>query len=293
MNRIFIPLCLCFVLLSCTENGNNNFPPPSIAFTHGEGYVSADTTVKLNQEIRIGIESASNSESGLTLLHTMIDKDGELTRIDSGLNSMTLSLQKVLTKGTAARETWSFYTKDREGRQSDTVSITLFLDEESAYGPILRYDTIILGAQESGIQERMLSLPDAYAYSLENAAANQSSIWLLYYYDNIDADKNTIASPGANIASGIIDLQGWSVKNTSRFIQAENITEDVFSSSQNDSLILENSFEFASGKRKAKKLGAGDFYSFVTEDNRRGMIRVLDVEGMETGHIKFQLIVQE
>jgi hypothetical protein len=293
MNQHFLVLfSLCLLLLACSESENRTYPPPSIAFATGEGFVSTDTTLDVNESVRIGIESSSNSDVGLTLFHTCIDVDGELTPIDSGLNSPALSIRKTLTKGTAEREKWSFYTRDRDGRQSDTLSIILYKGSGSAYGPILRYDTLMLGAQDNPLPG-MLSLPDGEVHSMEEAAGNQANIWLLYYYDNLTSDKNTIASPGANIDAALYDLSAWTVKNTTRFLEIESIPENAFLSSGNDSLILKHTFEFASGKRKAKQLTEGDFYSIVTENTKRGIIRILHVEGEKSGSVKFQMILQE
>ena len=116
MNRFswLVSICLCTILFSCTESDPGTYPSPEITFISTDGFTATDTTLKINESVLIGIESGSKSNSALTLFHTNIEYDGKITRIDSGMNSPTLSVRKILTKGSAEREKWSFYTRDRE-----------------------------------------------------------------------------------------------------------------------------------------------------------------------------------
>jgi hypothetical protein len=281
------------LLSGCSDDDIRPYPNPDLSFAFGQGYTVSDTSLLLNGSITIGLEASSNSEVNLTHLHTCIDADGEITRMDSGFNVPSLRITKTLTKGLAEVEKWAFYVRDKEGRKSDSLSIILTLEEGTQYGPVVRLPAKQLGAQENTELGGFLGLPSGKVLTRDAAAASQGDIWLLYYYDNVDADKHTIASPGANIPSSLYDLSGWTVRNTTRFQPVEGIDEEVFASASHDSLILSNSFEFGTGKRKAKKLSAGDMYSFVTENGLRGMIRVNVVDGTVSGYAECEIIIQD
>jgi hypothetical protein len=118
----------------------------------------------------------------------------------------------------------------------------------------------------------------------------------VYYYDSKSGDNNTIASPGSNIDSTLFSdpwpLQSWTVKNTTRF-EITTISSSEFNDCNNDSLILSNTFPYASGKRKAKNLVAGNIYSYVSQSGKKGIFKVNEVTGTEAGLINISLKQQD
>jgi len=295
-HRYFVLSLLFFfgfsvVFLSCKKD--ETFPDPKISFSTNNDYLSNDTTLFLNDEVKILIIAESMSDVPLTQLHIKVDKDSEITTIDSGINTNILNFEKTIKKGTALSETWSFYVADREGRTSKEISITFSLNESSIFGNIIIIPSIIFGAQDHATIGGFYSLENDQIYIEADAANNQADINLLYYYDNVDADENTIASPGANIDATIYDLSNWTVKNTTRFESKSNITDEEFNNCNNDSLILNNTFVFNDGKRKAKNLTIGDIYAFATEAGKLGLFKVINLESQETGVIEIALKMQE
>jgi len=154
-----------------------------------------------------------------------------------------------------------------------------------------------LGAQNAGI-EGFYSLENELSYQISDAHAIQESINLLYYYDFLQDEDNVIASPGANIDASVFNdatygPENWQVRNTTRFEKKSGeLTTDEFLSSANDSLILSHTFDFSSGKRKSKNLVAGDIYAFVTDENHRGLIHVVEVIGTDEGTVEFEIKMQ-
>ncbi|MFC2115388.1 hypothetical protein ACFLTU_02880 [Bacteroidota bacterium] len=288
---LFILLVLSPV--SCSEDENGPYSRPLISFTTSEGYLHADTSLAMNDTALIGIEASAGSNLDLTLLHTYVERDGEFTKFDSGMHTPALKISRLITKSLSETETWSFYVKDMEGNQSDTISLILTRKAGSQFGPILRFDSLRLGAQNHVTAGNLLSLPSGQAVSFPEGSRVQEEIWLLYYYDNLESDKHTIASPGANIDASIYDFNGWTQKNTSRFIANSSAGSDAFRQASNDSLILLNSFDFESGKRKAKELNAGDIYSFEMENGTKGMFMISEVNGTVDGWVEFEMILQK
>jgi hypothetical protein len=286
-----ILLGLVFIFQSCKKD--ETFPNPEIEFSTENGFHSSDTTLKLSEEITIKIIAETMSDVPLTQLHIKIDKDDDITQIDSGINTTVLNFEKTILKSTAEKETWTFYVADRDGRTSDEISITLILDESSSYGEIISIPLLILGAQNNSGTGGFYSLEDDQVYTLSEAFNNQDKINILYYYDLVGSDKNVLASPDAN-NDGNIDLSNWDdPKNETEYQEIETITEDEFNTCSNDSLILNNTFEFGTGKRKAKKLASGDIYSFVTHDAKKGLIKVINTDGQDEGTIRIAIKMQE
>lgn len=279
------------VFQSCKKN--ETFPAPELEFISEPGYQSGDTTLRLSDEVTIKIIAETMSDVPLTQFHIEIDKDGEITTVDSGINTNVLEYQKIISKSTAGIETWTFYAADREGRISKKKSITFNLDESSAYGAIIEIPSLILGAQDNTSTGGFYSIENNQIYTLADASVNQSAVNILYYYDLVGSDKNVIASPDAN-NDGNIDLSDWTdPKNETEYFEAETVSIEEFDASANDSLILNNTFEFGTGKRKAKKLAAGDIFSFVTHDAKKGMFKVINVDGQEAGTIEIAIKIQE
>ncbi|PLX06366.1 MAG: hypothetical protein C0596_18025 [Marinilabiliales bacterium] len=289
-------LLIVLIITSCQDE-ERFYPDPQIEFVTDANYVSGDTVLLLGDTVTIGIHAISQSDKALTHLHYFITNDSEVTRIDTGIHIDELYYSKIVVKNVYETETWSFYVRDRDGRQSDTISITFTKGTESIYGNIRTIDNLTFGAQNNAVIGSFFSFESNGIFDLQEAYQNQEKINLLYFYDFIDGDENTISSPGANIDESVYGstygTTQWDIKNTTRFIYQEDILPEEFDQCQNDSLILFNTFEFITGKRKSKNLTADDIYSFVTEDGNRGLFKVNEVIGTDEGEITITIKMQE
>jgi hypothetical protein len=276
----------CFIVAGCKPEAN--YANPEIRFAAGPGFLSQDTILMLNDTVNIGIIADTGSDQELTHLHISINRDSVESKIDTALFTKHLEYSRIIVKGIAASETWTFYVRDRARRISEEISLTVGLDKSSQYG---RIDSLklMLGAQENSTRGSFASLTSGKVYTTTEAYANQALIHLVYYYDPVTGDQNTVASPGANIDGSIFSgpegLANWSIKNTTRFNPATNLTTADFDRCRNDSLILTNTFDFETGKRKAKTLTAGQIYSFVTDSGIQGLFKVNSVTGKQDGTI--------
>ena len=270
-----------------------NYDVPDISFVMEEGFIHTDTSMALGEEIKIGVYMKSNSDQPIVHFNRTIDRDGDVSTLENPLFDEELTITTSEAKGLAETEVWSFYCRDRDGRESATISLTIGLKGGAVFGDIREYEEIEFGAQENGQDGSFFSLEEGNLYDLTDAYANQGKIDLLYYYDNVDSDENTIASPGANISTSIfagqMGLVNWTIRNTSRFVKRDNISQEEFEACANDSLIIANTFDFETGKRKAKNLASGHIYSFVTENGKQGLFMVKGVEGEETGKIRVSI----
>ncbi|MDP3445442.1 MAG: hypothetical protein Q8T08_21495, partial [Ignavibacteria bacterium] len=290
---IFISILL---LPSCSKEERPLGEQPSIQFITDAGYSHNDTSLLINEQVKIGINAASMSEEALTQLTIISVKDGVSTSVDSGFYSNNITYNLTINKGIAELEKWKFYVRDRNGNQSDTIEIQLFKDAASIYGPIKTLPLMELGAHLNNQIGSFLSYETDSVYQLNEAYLNQEKIHLVYYFDNIETDANTIASPGANIDASVFPgdfgLSNWTIKNTIRFEFRPLISSDDFNRCENDSLILANTFDFPVGKRKAKNLSNDQIYAFVSDQGVKGLFRVIEVIGTESGTTKVAIKMQ-
>ena len=292
MKRLLIIFTLVLTVIIGCEKETLNHHPPTISFVVDTGFVYTDTVLGLGETFKVGI-IANNPNINLTNFIVKVESDTLEVYLDSGMNTPTLNYEKTLVKGIKDSEKWVFIIRDRDGK-SDEISFNIRMDSSSTYGNINYFESIELGAQKNSIGS-FYSLAEDSVYNIETAFNNQNKIDLCYYYDFIDTDENTIASPGANIDESVYPgesgLLNWSTRRTSRYKLA-NISEDDFLNATNDSLLLAV-YGQSDGNRKAKNLHDGIIFSFKNNDGKVGLFKVNSVLGTDDGTINISIKVQE
>ncbi len=292
MKRLLIIFTLVLTVIIGCEKETINHPPPTINFVTDTGYVYTDTILALGETFKVGI-IAENPNVNLTNFIIKVESDTLEVFLDSGMNTPTLNYEKTLVKGIKDSEKWIFIIRDRDGK-SDEISFNILMDSSSTYGNINYFQSIDLGAQNNSIGS-FYSLDEDSVYILETAFNNQNKIDLCYFYDFIDIDENTIASPGANIDESVYPgesgLSNWSTRRTSRF-KIANISEEDFLNATNDSLLLAV-YGQSEGNRKAKNLQDGIIISFKNNNGKVGLFKVNSVLGTDAGTINISIKVQE
>jgi hypothetical protein len=79
-----------------------------------------------------------------------------------------------------------------KARKADTLRLVISRLQIS-YNPILKFNNIILGAQENLTKENYFSFQNGQLHTQTEAYNNQELIDILYYY-NASGDANTLAS---------------------------------------------------------------------------------------------------
>ena len=288
---LLITVLLLAVFFGCKKK-EVDYPPPTIKFVFESSFVYQDTVLSLGDSFKVGIV-ADNPDANLTNFIIRAESNTSETFLDSGMNTPSLSYQKTLIKGVSDSVKWIFIIRDREGKSSE-ISFNVFLDSTSSYSDISYYPSIILDAQ-NGNNGSFFSLIEDSVYSLETAFLNQDKIDLCYFYDLVETDEHTIASPGANIEISVFPgsngLQNWSNLRTTRYKIAD-ITVDDFNNAINDSLLLAT-YGQSDGFRKAKNLYADVIYSFKNEDGKVGLFKVNSISGTDEGSINISVKVQK
>ena len=291
----YYPLIFLFltVLIFNACNKDNEKINPTIQFKIGSTFVSKDTTLKIGDQFNFGI-IADAGDVNLTNFIIKLSTGTEVSFVDTGMNVSHLDFTKLITKGISESEKWTFIIRDKEGK-SASISLTILKDSTSTFGNIVNFPSVTLGAQSNPSIGSFFSLINGQVYTLDSAFAHQSLIEMLYCYDGIAGEANTIASANANINvsffTGPEALANWTIKNETRYFKTTLTTND-FDIASNDSLLLV-SYDELLGKRKAKNLVINDIYSFKTISGKYGLFKVKSVVGAESGNIEIAIKYQD
>ncbi|MDP2722793.1 MAG: hypothetical protein Q8O72_08550 [Bacteroidales bacterium] len=293
MKKLLFTIGLLLSLMWGCEKANENFMPTTIKFLTGVGYATSDTVLAMGETFKVGIE-AENPEVNLTNFIIRIQGEQLETYLDSGMNTPKLRFERILTKGIQNNENWVFIIRDKKGKSAE-INLKVTRDTASAFGDVRDFPFVVLGAQNNNQTGSFFSLEKDSTFTLNGGFQNQELIDLCYYYDFIDTDRNTIASPGANIDESVFPgnqgLINWALRRTSRFKNAE-ISETDFLNVSNDSLLIAV-YGQSEGNRKAKNLQPGDIYSFKNDNGKVGLFRVNSLEGTDAGKVNISIKVQE
>ncbi len=284
----FMLVCsLQFTSCSKEESTNNNIPALQLK-TNGI-YTSADTAIAEGSQITIGLKAFANQ--GENLCNLLVISNDSVRLLDYGFNASVIDKDVLINKNSDSIQKLDFIIRNTKGL---STSLQIVLTKNgSAYKPIIYYPEITLGGQSNLIVGSFYSLGNGLVYNQNDAFQNQSLINLLYFYHTLEF--NTLASPGANVIGiylGANAPEFWTLKNTTYFSRNTiNIPTSSFDNASNDSLIIANTF--INGGRKAKGLTSGQIWAFQTENNKFGLIKILEVNGQESGTVKIAVKMQQ
>lgn len=287
----FLCISILTFLYSCKKE-IGAYTNPSLEFIQEEGYISFDTSAKVGDTLSIKILAKSLSEYPLLSLRFERMTPTDTIYIDTGMYLQSINMDKKIIKSVAEWEVWNITARDRNRKESNTISLKIYLEESSSHGDITHIPRVTFGFQENNEFDGFYSLSNQVIYDLEEAYSKQENIHLLSFYDNTSEDEHTISSPGANIPDGIYEgatgVEDWDIRNTTRFILSD-ITEEDFDLCDNDSLIYASTFAFETGKRKAKNLTEKDIYAFVSDQGNFGLFKVKSLAGNEAGNVEIEI----
>jgi len=286
----FLTLFLWLALLISCEKDSQPQLPPTLQVKLLPGSSGSDFVFAVGDLMTFEISAQKGSENitNLYAIRNSVLQPG-LHTLDTSMNIANFSIHKKFTKGLEDKELWTFIIRDKN-RLSDTVSLLIYRDTTSVFGSVRLLETVVMSAQNLDVPGNFFSFTEGI-FDLDQAGQHQESIDLIYYY--YGEDENVIASPGANIESGVFegDLLEWEIRRTTRFVELDLSSEDFYSA-ENDSLLIV-SYQEGSGKRKAKNLAQGKTYSFQTQNALLGIFRVLGVEGTNAGTIQIDIKIQD
>jgi hypothetical protein len=103
------------------DKEEENLKDPAIEFKKDEGYTYKDTSVPVDDSVKIGIIAESNGTDNLVLFKVILDDE---IFEDFPINKSRLNVDITITKSENETEEWKFKVIDN-GERSDSVFLTL------------------------------------------------------------------------------------------------------------------------------------------------------------------------
>ncbi len=175
-----------------------------------------------------------------------------------------------------------------------THSFSIYVKEADApAGPIKSFTAILMGAQDNADYGSALDAynNNVYFISGDEDKNNSSDIDLLYYYGG--SNYATIVAPDdETVTGGSNDFtwtDDWGTKNPTRFMTSD-VTVSEFDNMDDDSEISTLS---GMDKSKITNLSIDDIIAFKTANEKKGLIKVVDLDENSSGTIKIDVKIQE
>jgi len=212
--RVVFNLLVLFVfalLSSCAEEEGT---PPTLAFLQDSGLVSQDTMLAAGAVFSLGIEAFAGDE---VLTNITIKSSTAGTLLDSGIHTTHLRLNRKISKDISDTEQITVTVMDK-GRLKASYFITLTRDVNAAWGNVIHYPSLVLGAQASADYPPCLSLQPAHVFPVDSASLFPDLIDILYYFNpggGVPIYASVFSSPGESEAPLFYPfLNSWPVKNS-------------------------------------------------------------------------------
>ncbi|MBI5541949.1 MAG: hypothetical protein HY951_17975 [Bacteroidia bacterium] len=293
-------LLLLFVIpfYSCKKKSEN---PPVISFINEAGYTFADRIVAVGLPIKIGISGLSEDAPITNLSITLTTENGTEIALDSGLYTNDLHFVKNISYGASAWEKWTFTIMDKN-RKKASLTITLTKDPNSVFGQINYYPSIILGCQDKISIGSFLNPENGSIYFSDSTDAIQNSIYIITYYASLNVPPTdfTFGSPSDNdVTTYYPNISNWTLpRNEIRYkFDSLTVSPQEFDMAYNDSLIISNYTSATVGKRKFKSARPGYVIPFQVSigamAGKRGLIKIISINGQESGQIEFAMKIQK
>jgi hypothetical protein len=293
----YLLLILTLIFSSCKKE---DLTPPTIRFIAERDFTYMDQTEPIGAQLKTAIIAEAGGSAITNFVITLKTANGTETALDSGLYSNLLTYTKNFTFDASDYETWTYKVTDKNGKTS-SVSFTLTKDTSSTYGAFDFYPSVTLGCQDNTTTGNFLTLPGTHIYMHDSANSVQQLVYLIAYYGSLLSPPLafTFSSPGeTDVPIFYPEINSWTTpKNEIRFKpDSLTISPAVFDASLNDSLIISNYTSATVGKRKFKNALPGYVIPFqITVGpmaEKRGLIKVIAVNGTTAGSIEFALKIQ-
>lgn len=146
-----------------------------------------------------------------------------------------------------------------------------------------------LGAQANTILPGFYSISENKTYTQVQAFDHQAVIDIFCFYEASTGNNIAVASPGSGITgifTGASAPANYTVTDTTFFYKT-TITATAFDAILTTDQLIVSSFDAVNARRKAKDLKLDEVYSFKTEAETYGLLKVTEVIQGETGSVEF------
>lgn len=296
INLIWLAFVAILAFASC-KNDDVDTTPPLLQLKLGGAFVSDSAVLAINDTISFGIH-AEGISSNLTYVKVdVVNSAGTSTIYDEGINTAVLDVNKTFFKGLEANDRYVVTVMDYN-RNTTTASFTVLLDSLSTFGPIYHFSNLVIGYQSNTSDGHFIDASTGTIYTDASVAGHESEIDILaYYYLSSGSPSPSLVCP----AQGDAQLQypaivGWTVKNATLYDYHTSdyglVSEAQFDACNNDSLLLV-SYDPTYVNQKCKFATAGKIIPFLTADGKKGLIKVIAADFVETGTMTIEIKIQQ
>jgi hypothetical protein len=298
-NVFFVLIAMSVLLLAaCDKDTDRN--PPTLQLMSGANYTADGTVAAIGQPLHFGID-VQGGDANITNFTVKINSSqGIRTVLDSGLNVRNFTVNETFYQGVDDVAHWIFTVMDKN-RLIATKTLKIYKDPNSTFGGIRHYPSIVMGMDENTQIGHFLDPTAGHVYMLDSATIMQSVIDVVTYFKMADDNgvltpSPTFSSPGEEgdaVLEFYPEIEQWLTHNYTKYdIRANNgVTRQAFENAHNDSLLIV-SYDDVWGKRKYKWAVTGTIIPFMTQQGKKGLIRVIQADEQAAGVIEFEMKIQ-
>jgi hypothetical protein len=298
--QLFIFICLiAFSINSCTKDEQKL--PPALSFKIGDQYTKNNAVVMVGHELRFGIQARGTSANITNFTIKKILENGTvITAMDTGLNSITLDIDKLFYQNVEEKVTWQFSVMDRN-RMTAKITLVVFKDSNSKFGGIYYYPSIKIGYQNNTLFNHFFNPSTGLTYSNDSGTLHQDQIDMLCYFVVDGTPSPVFSSPGeidnSSVEAGIYYpfIKDWSQRRYTKWdisVDDTPISPSTFDNAHNDSLLIV-AYHDVWGKKKFKWATNGIVIPFLTKAGKKGLVKVINAESTDNGTIEFAIKIQQ
>ena len=293
-----ITLLLLFALSHCTEEETTD-QLPFIILNDDDEYTATGERIPVGGQLKFGISAVGGGAAITDLRVKRTMEDETITELDRGMYIATGGLDTLLiyTKSSAEQETWNFFIMN-ENRDTSSVSVTIFLGDGSAYGPIFHYQSITLGYPTSTEHPHFLDLKTGSVYQQENVIGHEPDIDLAtFFYFTSGKPSPTLTCPAYPSAQTWYPVfADWPVKNSTLFdymtVDNDLVTHEQFDQAENDSLLV-SGYKPQNVSGLCKFCYTGKVVPFKTANGKYGMVKVVRADELDNGSMEIEVKIQQ
>ncbi len=305
MKNLYFPSALfllaSLMFFSCNKESENN-DPPTIAFktgihtSTGMIYVSADTTLTVNDNFIIGITAHSNSEKNLKKL--VIERKFETSPVkwDTTFSNLSFNFDKIFKASSqVGNEDWTFTLSDVNGNSSN---IGLRITTLELLSDIDYYQGIEFGPYGQN-NPNFFAADSGKVYSLTEIDTNATYIdWVFFDSNSLQISIMSPDDDGVLVPYPTIE-SNWNHRNATRF------KETVISASDFDAINTSSQiFILANGANLTRLVEAeitggihvGNVFAFIAETGKMGLMKVVTLNNQvdpSLSTISFDIKIQQ
>ena len=296
--KLFFIVIFMVSLISCSEDDLSE-TSPFIILKPGNEYTQNEALVPVGGQMKFGLSAVGDGAAITNLTIKRITETDVITELDQGMYIKTGGLDTTVTfiKSDAEQETWRFFIMN-DHRDTDSVSLTIYKGEGSAYSEINYFPSITIGYQNNNSLPYYIDLHTGNAYDNTTVVGNEATVDLVsYYYLSSGTSSPTISCPSYETARTYhTAINDWSTQNSVLYdyqtTDNDLISIEEFDAAQNDSLLV-NGYLPASTSGTCKFCYTGKIIPFKTSDGKYGLIKVIQADEVDTGSIEIAVKIQQ